>query len=57
MLSLDLNIVHHKLPLKPECPPIKQYLRKMKPEMALKIKDEVEKQFNTGLLAIEIYPQ
>jgi len=29
----------------------------MKPEMALKIKEEVEKQFNAGFLAIVKYPQ
>jgi len=44
MPGLDPNIVQHKLPLKPKCPPIKQKLRRMKPEVSLKIKDEVEKQ-------------
>jgi len=48
MPGLDPDIVQHKLPLKPECPPVKQKLRRMKPEMALKIKEEVEKQFNSG---------
>ena len=43
MPGLDPAIVRHKLPLKPECSPIKQKLRRMKPEMALKIKEEVEK--------------
>jgi len=55
MPGLDLDIVQHKLPLKPECPPIKQKLRRMKPEMALKIK-EVEKQFNAGFLTVAKYP-
>ena len=32
MPGLDLDIVQLKLPLKPECPPIKQKLRRMKPE-------------------------
>jgi len=57
MPGLDLDIVQHKLPLKPECPPIKQKLRRMKPEVSLKIKDEVEKQFNAGFLAVATYPQ
>jgi len=57
MPGLDADIVQHKLPLKPECPPIKQKLRRMKPEMTLKIKEEVEKQFNTGFLAVAKYPQ
>ena len=57
MLGLDPDIVQHKLPLKPECPPIKQKLRRMKPKVSLKIKDEVEKQFNAGFLAVAKYPQ
>jgi len=57
MPGLDPDIVQHKLPLKPECPPIKQKLRRMKPELSLKIRDEVEKQFNAGFLAVAKYPQ
>ena len=43
MPGLDSEIVQHRLPLKPECYPIKQKLRRMKPEISLKIKEEVEK--------------
>jgi len=57
MPGLDPDIVQHKLPLKPECPPIKKKLRRMKSEVSLKIKDEVEKQFNAGFLAVAKYPQ
>jgi len=57
MPGLDPDIVQHKLPLKPECLPIKQKLRIMKTEVLLKIKDEVEKQFNAGFLAVAKYPQ
>jgi len=57
MPSLDPEIVQHRLPLKPECHPIKQRLRRMKPEVSLKIKEEVEKQFNVGFLAVAQYPQ
>jgi len=57
MPSLDLEIVQHRLLLKPECHPIKQRLRRMKPEVSLKIKEEVEKQFNVGFLAVAQYPQ
>jgi len=42
MLGLDPEIVQHRLPLKPECHPIKQRLRRMKSEVSLKIKEEVE---------------
>jgi len=52
MPALDPDIVQHKLPLKPESPPIKQKLRRMRPEVSLKIKEEIEKQFNAGFLAI-----
>jgi len=44
MRGLDPSIVQHKLPLRPEYPPVKQKLRRMKPELSLKIKEEVEKQ-------------
>ncbi|XP_052736677.1 uncharacterized protein LOC128197875 [Vigna angularis] len=56
-IGLDTDIVQHKLPLKPEYLPVKQKLRRMKPEMSLKIKEEVQKQFNAGFLAVARYPQ
>ncbi|XP_047172662.1 uncharacterized protein LOC124840622, partial [Vigna umbellata] len=57
MPGLDTDIVQHRLPLKPECPPVKQKLRRMKPEISLKIKDEIQKQFDAGFLAVSRYPQ
>jgi len=57
MPGLSLDIVQHKLPLNPECSPVKQKLRRMKPEMPLKIKEEVKKQFDAGFLAIARYPE
>jgi hypothetical protein len=41
MPGLDPEIVVHRLPLKPECPPVKQKLRRTHPDMAFKIKEEV----------------
>jgi hypothetical protein len=38
MPGLDTDIVVHKIPLKPECKPVRQALRRMKPEVILKIK-------------------
>ena len=38
MPDLDTDIVVHRLPLKEECMPVKQKLRRVKPEMLLKIK-------------------
>ena len=57
MPGLDTDIVVHRLPLKPECPPVKQKPRRTRPDMALKIKEEVEKQLNAGFLSVSEYPQ
>ena len=43
MPGLDPEVVEHRLPLKHECPPVKQKLRRSHPDMALKIKEEVRK--------------
>ena len=39
MPGLNTDIVVHHLPLKEECAPIKQKLRRAKPKMLLKIKE------------------
>lgn len=54
--ELDEDVVVHKLPLKPECKPIQQKLRRMRPEM-LKIKEEAKKQFDAGFLQTSKYPE
>ena len=46
MPGLDTNIVVHRLPLREKCMPVKQKLRRVKPEMLLKIKEEVKKQLD-----------
>ena len=38
MLGLDSEIMEHRLSLKPECPPVKQKLRRTHPDIAVKIK-------------------
>ena len=43
MPGLDPNIASHKIPTFPEMEPKKQKLRRMRPEMSLKIKEEVQK--------------
>ena len=55
MPSLDTDIVVHKIPLKPECKPVRQALRRMKPKVILKIKEEVEKQLKAGFLSTMTY--
>ncbi|XP_017984271.1 PREDICTED: uncharacterized protein LOC108663589 [Theobroma cacao] len=57
MPNLNTDIVVHKLPMGPDCKPIKQKLRRMKPEMLLKIKEEVKKQFDAGFLEVAKYPE
>ena len=57
MPGLSPNIVQHRLPLNPGCTLVKQKLRRMKPEMSLKIKEEVKKQFDVGFLAVARYPE
>lgn len=41
MPGLDTDIVVHRLPLKDECPPMEWKLRRTRPDMAIKIKEEV----------------
>ena len=57
MPGLDTDIVVHRLPLKEECAPVKQKLRRVKPKMLLKIKEEVKKQLDVGFLKVAKYPQ
>ncbi|KAI5389066.1 hypothetical protein KIW84_074644 [Lathyrus oleraceus] len=56
MPGLDTDIVVHKLPLRADCPPVKQKLRRTRPDMAMKIKEEVQKQWDAGFLAVTNYP-
>jgi len=56
MPGLSSDIVQHRLPLNRKCSPVKQKLRRMKPETSLKIKEEVKKQFDVGFLAVARYP-
>ncbi|XP_050918560.1 uncharacterized protein LOC127135990 [Lathyrus oleraceus] len=57
MPKLDTNIVEHHLPLNLERPLVKQKLRITRPDMTLKIREEVKKQFDVGFLVISEYPQ
>ncbi|KAI5390126.1 hypothetical protein KIW84_075450 [Lathyrus oleraceus] len=56
MPGLDTDIVQHFLPLKPECVPVKQKLRRTHPDMVVKIKEEVQKQIDAGFLVTSTYP-
>ena len=43
MSGLSTEIVEHQLPMRPKCKPVQQKLRRVKPDMLLKIKEEVKK--------------
>uniref|UniRef100_A0A2N9FJG1 Integrase catalytic domain-containing protein n=1 Tax=Fagus sylvatica TaxID=28930 RepID=A0A2N9FJG1_FAGSY len=56
MPGLDTDIVVHKIPAESQnASPSKQALRRMKPEVILKIKEEVEKQLKAGFLSTVTY--
>ena len=57
MPGLDTDVVVHRLSLREECTPIKQKLRRVKPKMLLKIKEEMKKQFDAGFLEVAKYPK
>jgi len=50
MPGLNTNIVVHKIPLKEGCKPVKQKLRRAHPDTWIKVKVELEKQWNAGFL-------
>ncbi|XP_070044972.1 uncharacterized protein [Nicotiana tomentosiformis] len=56
MAGLSTSIVAHKLPTNPTCPQVKQKLRKFKPDMSFKIKEEVTKQIKAKVLRVVKYP-
>ncbi|XP_070004572.1 uncharacterized protein [Nicotiana sylvestris] len=56
MTGLSTFIVAHKLPTDPICPPVKQKLRKFKPDISLKIKEEATKQVKAKVLRVVKYP-
>ena len=57
MLGIDIDIVQHCIPTDPTIKPVKQKLRRMKLEWTLKIKEEVEKQYNERFLRVVNYPK
>ena len=56
MHGLDTYIVVHRLPLKEECPSVKQKLLRTRLDMAKKIKYEVQKKFDASFLDVTLYP-
>ncbi len=50
MPRLSADIVVHRLPIKKDCKPVQQKLRRMRPNIVLKIKEDVKKQFEAEFL-------
>nr|XP_012461494.1 unnamed protein product [Gossypium raimondii] len=50
MPGLSTDIVVHRLPIREDCKPVQQKLRRMRPDIVLKIKEEVQKQFDARFL-------
>ena len=55
MPGLETDTVVQRLPLREECAPVKQKLRRVKPEMLLNIKEKVKKQLDVGFLEVSKY--
>ena len=56
MQGLSTDVVSHKLPINPGFEPVKQKTRKFKPELSLKIKEEITKQIESRLVEVTQYP-
>lgn len=57
MPGFDIDIVVHRVPLVEGCKPVKQKLRRTRPNILLKVKAEIEKQWDAGFLEVIKYPQ
>ncbi|XP_052479611.1 uncharacterized protein LOC105801050 [Gossypium raimondii] len=57
MPSLNTDIIVHRLPIKNDCKPVQQKLRRMRSDVVLKIKEEVQKQFDAGFLQVVKYSE
>ncbi|XP_027169542.1 uncharacterized protein LOC113769278 [Coffea eugenioides] len=56
MPEISTDIVVHRLPTDQNFPPVKQKPRKFKPDMSLKIKEQIEKQLNARIIMVSHYP-
>ena len=56
MPGIDREIIEHKIPTYPHMSPVKQKKRRLRPEWALLVKEEVEKQWRAKFLEVVDYP-
>ena len=52
MSGLDPSIVVHKLPTREDIKPKKQKLRRLRPDILLKIKEEIKKLIKVGFIEV-----
>ncbi|KAL9236174.1 hypothetical protein vseg_010875 [Gypsophila vaccaria] len=57
MPSIDRSIAEHRIPIKPGFKPVKQKLRRIKPEWSLMVKEEIEKQLQAGFIQVIEYSE
>ena len=57
MPGLDPSIATHKIPIRPDILPIKQKLRRMRPDIQDKVKQEVMKLLEAGFIRVANYPE
>jgi len=55
MLGLDTEIVVHRLPFIEGCRSVKQKLRRTRPDVLLKVKEEITRQWDAGFLDVVEY--
>ena len=56
MPGLQSALVEHLLPLNSRAKPIKQKLRRLRPELTLKVKEEIDKLHKAKLIRVVVYP-
>ncbi|KAG8501630.1 hypothetical protein CXB51_004048 [Gossypium anomalum] len=57
MPGLSTDIAVHRIPIREECKPVQQKLRRMRPDMAVKIREGVKKEFDAGFLQAVNYSE
>ena len=57
MAGLDRDIAEHHILTYPEARPVKQKLRRLRPEWTEKIREEISKQIQANFLEVVDYPQ
>ena len=57
MPELESLLVEHKLPLKLGAKTAKQKLRRLRPDLALKVKEEIDKLHKAKFIRVVVYPE